>query len=272
MIVLIQKEDLSEVKGIVDSVPRTTPTPYQISMASHLSIRQGFKMLTVVKMTLLDGIQKLAEAEITDVDGIFALNHVQELKNLMLFDLFVARIEGKALLENGINWRFLNTSSDYSGKRPICHLVLSQIDDFEVDIRQMVCTVDSNHLILNMPDSPPLFVENYLGLTGKPLEDTNFSTFVDLSVSMSNFSVAVPKKEQILVGKIGNVKLSSNIISNSPTVGLAIALNNANAYIGINPRIAKFFQEPIKTQKKSFIEQLNVNITSKFRNFDVFQL
>ena len=176
----------------------------------------------------------------------------------MLIDFLVTEIDFSVSLNTNSDWRVLNTSSDFVGKRPIFHLILTQIDDFEVGVRQMQFTIDSNHLIVNLPEELPLIADSIFSTTEKVSEDTEFSTFIDLSVSFSHFCVTVSKAKQTLVARIGNAKVISNIISSSPTIGMNIVFSNTNFHIGINPKIPKFFQNSIDTQKRSFVEQLNV--------------
>ncbi len=128
------------------------------------------------------------------------MNCVDQIRNLVMAEIFVNQLESYCLLEDKTHWRILNSSASHLGKKLALSLLYSHTEDFELEVKQVKLSSICNHLIANLPQSLPVYPKfNPVEKGQDDLESSALSTFTDLSVILANISITHNRQQTVLL-------------------------------------------------------------------------
>lgn len=130
----------------------------------------------------------------------------------------------------------------------MAHVVFSQTDDLELELRQMKLSACLNDAFLHIPQEKPSFPSFEPIPKSGEVTNTNFSSSLDLFIAFSDSAVSVSNRSAPTgIAHFDSFKVTSNIITDSPTNGYAFDLINSTLYLGVNPLLPSLLQNPVKS-------------------------
>ncbi|KAJ3347216.1 autophagy- protein 2, partial [Kappamyces sp. JEL0680] len=188
-----------------------------------------------------------------DVDLLLAFNSIDMAKNLTMMELFCGQLYASVLLPNLDRWRFINHTSNLPARKAMVHILFTQNDDLEIDVRQMKLTAIMNDALVNIPATLPHWTA-YESFDKK--EDLNSSSsFLDLFVLFQNSQVS-HGSSPLGVLRADTLQVTTNVISESPTSGVSVGVSNLNGMLGTNPELVALVQHDVESRSLSFLEIL----------------
>ncbi|KAJ3314967.1 autophagy- protein 2 [Boothiomyces sp. JEL0838] len=148
--------------------------------------------------------------------------------NLLLLELYGNIFEARTT-NNGKHTMLIDKLYTMDEK-PMFHLIFSQNDDIDMSLRNITTTAVFTHLFLHLPFDYKTAEQK----ESKGIESANqFDSFNDLMVIFSDVQIAhVTEIEPVAIYRIDFFKVTSNIISESPTNGVYLRLFNLQVLLG----------------------------------------
>ncbi|KAJ3323330.1 autophagy- protein 2 [Boothiomyces sp. JEL0866] len=252
------KPSLDKMQSILDMVQKlslkTPPEVNAISLAALLTIHDVELTYDVI------GDQSfIYEFRLHDVDVVTSLGSANNSKNLLLLELYGNIFEARTT-SNGKHTMIIDKLFTMDEK-PMFHLIFSQNDDIDMALRNITTTAIFTHFFLHLP------FDFKTTDPSDPKSNSNvnqFDSFNDLMVIFSDVQIAhVTEIEPVTIYRVDFFKVTSNIISESPTNGIYLRLFNLQVLLGVMPSIKTYLEtysaiESSKSiQRSSWIDHLN---------------
>ncbi|KAJ3270291.1 autophagy- protein 2 [Terramyces sp. JEL0728] len=254
----LSKHTLEKMQILLDVVQtlslKSPPEVNAISLAILLTIHDIELLYDITGNSLFN-----YEFRLHEVDVVTSFGCVNSSKNLLLLEVYGNIFEARTA-DNGRHTMLIDKLYTMDEK-PMFHLIFSQNDDIEMSLRNVTTTAIFTHVFLHLPFD---YKTNDSGKGPSNTAVNQFDTFNDLMVIFSDVQIAHQTAiDPAVIYRIDFFKVTSNIISESPTNGVYLRLFNLQVFLGIKPSIKGYLEtysaiESSKSiQRSSWVDHLN---------------
>ncbi|KAJ3261179.1 autophagy- protein 2 [Boothiomyces macroporosus] len=217
-------ESLQCILDIIQKLSlKTPPEVNTVSLALLLTVHD-----IDIAYDIIGDQSFIYEFKLHDVDVVTSFGSAGNSKNLLLLELYGNIFEARTT-NNGKHTMLVDKLYTMDEK-PMFHLIFSQNDDIDMSLRNITTTAVFTHLFLHLPFDYKTAEQK----ESKGIESANqFDSFNDLMVIFSDVQIAhIAEIEPVAIYRIDFFKVTSNIISESPTNGVYLRLFNLQVLLG----------------------------------------
>lgn len=166
----------------MDAIPRQAPEPNQPSVALN------FEILKAVGKIQQNG-QSL-DPNFTEIQGMLSINSQDGFKNMFMIETFIEGVECCYSDTSTPKWKLINNTINSTVRGPpVIHALITQVDEFDTDVRQLTCTLSLQSILINLPSVLPAIPDlSELEMKENP---TTMMMFTDLSIVTLNCAVSI---------------------------------------------------------------------------------